>query len=171
MKIYRAKQWLTYNLLMSYWQFEKHRQSLISAPLILHRTADSDILIAIAPVFGQALPNPLGAFCHDVEMQVAPSLYHQPCLFAPFVGILDKEIRCEASPHQRAGRHFPVSATVSADGEVERSSLRHDIGVLLKLRITPEHITMLTALALLVASVPQVPHLAHRLLYFAFTIS
>lgn len=57
------------------------------------------------------------------------------------------------------------------DGEVERGGLRHDMGVLLKLRIAPEHITMLTALALLVASVPQVPHLAHRLLYFTFTIS
>ena len=92
MKIYRAKQWLTYNLLMSYWQFEEHRQSLISAPLILHRAADSDILIAIAPVFGQTLPNSLWTFRYDVEIQVAPSLYHQPCLFSPFIGILDEEI-------------------------------------------------------------------------------
>ena len=50
------------------------------------------------------------------------------------------------------------------DGEVERGRLRHDIGVLLKLRIAPEHIAVLAAFALLMASVPQVPHLTHNII-------
>ncbi len=45
--------------------------------------------------------------------------------------------------------------------------LMHDVGVLLKLRIAPIHIAMLTALALLMASMPQVPQLAHNIYYFA----
>ena len=92
MKIYRAKQRLTYNFFVTNGQLTEYWQSLICASLILHRAADGDILIAIAPIFGQALPNPLGAFRYDVEIQVAPSLYHQPCLSTPFIGILDKEI-------------------------------------------------------------------------------
>lgn len=94
-------------------------------------------------------------------MQVTPSLDHQPCVFAPCVGFLDEEIRSEACPHERAGWDLPVPLSVSTYGEIETGGLRHDIGVFLKLRIAPIHLTVQTALALLMVSVPQIPHFTH----------
>ena len=154
MEIYRAKQRLTYNLLVSYGQFLEDWQTLICASLVLHRAADGHVLVAHSPVLWQTLSNTLWSLRNHVEMEVAPSFDHQPCIFSPFICFLDEEIRGEARPHERTRRNLPVALSVSAYGKIERGGLRHDIGVLLKLRITPEHIAMLTALALLMASMP-----------------
>jgi len=63
--------------------------------------------------------------------------------------------------HERAGWDLPVPLSVSTYGEIEAGSLRHDIGVFLKLRITSIHIAVQTALALLMAAMPQIPHFTH----------
>ena len=94
-------------------------------------------------------------------MKVAPSMDHQPCVFAPSVSVFNKEVRSEACPHERTGWDLPVPLSVSTYGEIETGCLRHDIGVFLKLRIAPIHIAVLTALAFLMATMPQIPHLTH----------
>ena len=154
MEIYRAKQRLTYNLLVSYGQFLEDWQTLICASLVLHRAADGHILIAVTPILWQTLCDTLWSLRNHVEMEVTPSLYHQPCIFPPFVRFLDEEIRGEARPHERTRRNLPVTLSVSSYGKIERRGLRHVIGVFLELRIAPEHIAVLTALTLLMASVP-----------------
>ena len=154
MEIYRAKQRLTYNLLVSYRQFLEDWQTLICASLVLHRAADGHILIAVTPILWQTLCNTLWSLRNHVEMEVTPSLYHQPCIFPPFVRFLNEEIRGEARPHERTRWNLPVTLSVSADGKIERGGLRYDIGVLLKLRIATEHVAMQAALALPVAAVP-----------------
>ena len=142
-------------------QLTVDRQPLVHSPLVFHRTADGDVFIAVTPIFWQALENPLRSLRNHEEVQVAASVNHQPGFFAPLVSFLDEEVRREASPHQCTRRYFPVPAAVTTDGKIEAGGLGHDVGVLLKLRIAPKHIAVLAALALLVASVPQVPHLIH----------
>ena len=73
--------------LMTDRQFTKDEQSLVCTFLILYRAADGHVVVPPSPILWQTLKNPLWTFRYDVEIQVAPSLYHQPCLFAPFVGI------------------------------------------------------------------------------------
>jgi len=119
-----------------------------------HRTADGDVFIPIAPVIWQTLGDTLWSFGNHEEMQVTPSLNYQPCVFAPFISFLNEEIRSKARPHERAGWNLPIPLSVSTYGEIEAGSLRHDIGVFLKLRIAPIHIAVQTALALLMAAVP-----------------
>ena len=142
-------------------QISEDWQSLICAPLVLDRAADSHVLIAVAPVSWQTLDDTLRTLRDHIEMQVAPTPHHQPSLVAPLICLLDEEIRGEARPHERARRYLPVALAVAAYGQVEAGCLRHDISVLLKLRIAPEHIAMLAALALLMAAMPQIPHLTH----------
>lgn len=154
MEIYRAKQRFTDNGFVADGQFLKNRQALIRSSLVLHRAADGHIFVAHSPILWQTMSDTFWSLRNHIEVQVTPSFYHQPCLFAPFVRFLDEEIRGEASPHERTRRHLPVALSVSADGKIERGGLRHDIRVLLKLRIAPEHIAMQAALALLVASMP-----------------
>ena len=142
-------------------QFTVYRQPLVHSPLIFHRTADGDVFITVTPIFWQTLENPLRPFCDHEEVQVTAPVNHQPCIFSPLVSFLDEEVRREACPHQRTRRHFPVPAAVTTDGQIKAGGLGHDVGVFLELRIAPKHIAVLAALALLVAAVPQVPHLIH----------
>ena len=144
-------------------QVSEDGQSLICAPLVLYRAADGHVFIAVAPVLGQTLSDTLGPLRDHIEAEVAPPAHHQPSLFAPKVCLLDEEVRCEAGPHERTRRNLPVSLSVASYGQVEAGCLRHDIRVLLKLRIAPEHIAMQATLALLMAAMPQIPHLTHNI--------
>lgn len=92
MKIYRAKQRLTYNLLMPYGQLKEDGQTLICATLVLHGAADGHILIAFAPVLWQTLSDTLRSLRNHVEMEVTTSFDHQPRIFTPFISFLDEEI-------------------------------------------------------------------------------
>ena len=142
-------------------QVSEDGQSLICAPLVLYRAADGHVFIAVAPVSWQTLSDTLGPLRDHIEAEVAPTPHHQPSLFAPLICLLDEEVRCEAGPHERTRRNLPVSLSVASYGQVEAGCLRHDIRVLIKLRIAPEHIAMLATLALLMAAMPQIPHLTH----------
>ena len=164
MEVDGFQQRLTYNFLVPYGQFLEDWKTLICASLVLHRATDGHVLVAHSPILGQTLSDTLWSLRNHVEMEITPSFYHQPCIFSPFVCFLDEEIRGESRPHERTRRNLPVTLPVSSYGKIERRRLRHDIGVLLKLRIAPEHIAVLTALALLMASVPQIPHLTQFLL-------
>ena len=135
-------------------QFAEYRQSLIHSPLVLHCAGDSHVIVARTPILGQTLENPLWSFGNDVEMQVAPAVNHQPRFLAPLVSLFDEEVAGEARPHQRTRRYLPIPTAVTTDGKIERCRLRHDIGVLLKLRVAPKHVAVPTALALLMATVP-----------------
>ena len=73
-------------------EFTVKWQTLVYSPLVLHRTADGDVFIAIAPVIWQTLDDTLWSFGNHEEMKVTPSLDHQPCVFAPCVGFLDEEV-------------------------------------------------------------------------------
>ena len=73
-------------------QFTKDGQSLVCTTLILHRAADGDIFIAIAPILWQTTGYPLWPLGDDVEVQVTPTLNHQPSFFAPSITLIDKEV-------------------------------------------------------------------------------
>jgi hypothetical protein len=73
-------------------QFTVKWQTLVCSPLILDRTADSDVFIAIAPVSWQTLSDTLWSFGNHKEMKVTPSMDHQPCVFAPFISFLNEEV-------------------------------------------------------------------------------
>ena len=120
------EQWFTDDLLMADWELAEEWQPLIRTPLVFHRATDGDVFVAFAPVVGETLPYALRAFCDHKETQVAASSYHQPGFISPLVCILNEEVGGEAGPHQCAGRHFPVSFSVVADGEVKTGGLRHD---------------------------------------------
>jgi len=142
-------------------QVEEDGQALVSTPLVLDRAADGHVRISFAPVFGQGLQDAFRPLGDNVEKQVTPSTYHQPCIRAPLIGLLDKEVGGEARPHQCARRHLELSLSALAYGQVEGGRLADFVRVLVKFRIAPKHVAVLAALALLMASVPQIPHLAH----------
>lgn len=76
MEVYRTKQRLTYNLLMSYRQFKKYRQTLICTFLVLHRAANGDVFVTISPILWQTLSNTFWSLRNHEEMQVISSFYH-----------------------------------------------------------------------------------------------
>ena len=130
-------------------QLTEQWQTLIRATLVLLRAADGDVFVAVAPILRQILENPFWAFHDHEEMKVIASLYHYPSIFAPRIGIFDEEVQGEACPHVGSRRDLPVTLSVTSYGQIETGRLRHDIGFLFELRITPIHIAVLAALSLL----------------------
>ena len=74
-------------------------QPFVNSPLVLHRAADGDMLVAIAPVLRQTSENPFWPLCNHEKMQVTTPVNHQPGILAPLVGFLDEEVRRKACPH------------------------------------------------------------------------
>ena len=157
-KIDRLEQRLANYRFVTDWQRAEQRQSLVYTALILHCATDSYVLVAITPIVGQGLENPLRTLCYYEETEVATQLHHLPCLGAPLVGLFDKEIGGEARPHQRSGRNLPFALPRSSYGQIEQRRTAHLVGIFVELGIATVNVAMLAALALFVASVPQVPH-------------
>ena len=157
-KIDRLEQRLTNYRFVTDWQRVEQRQSLVYTALIFHCAADSYIFISIVPIVGQGLENPLRTLRHNEEAKVAAKPHHLPRLIAPFVCLFDKEIGCEARPHQRSGRNLPFALPRSSYGQIEQRRTAHLVGIFVELGIATINVAMLAALALFVASVPQVPH-------------
>lgn len=78
------------------WQCQKKRQSRISPVLVLNRATNGDIVLSLSPIIRKTVGKPFNPFCEKEERAVAALAHDFPDVIAPGIGLLNKEIRCEA---------------------------------------------------------------------------
>lgn len=121
------------------------------------------VVVAVAPVGRQASVEAVDAFGEEKESAVAAQTYDVPYLAAPWVGLFYEKVGGETQGKLRAGRIFPVFASVELQGHVERAGASHlacgcrgaEGGVL------AIDIAVSASGTYLVAAVPGVPHRGH----------
>ena len=132
---------------------------IISHLLVLHCTAHDYIVVAVAPVFGNALQESVYTLREEVEPEVVPPLYHLPAFRPPQVSVLEQEIRGEAGEYNLSAFNLPGFVTLSLDGEIEVAGLSaFAAGNLAAVHlILPIDIAVLATGAYLGATVPRIP--------------
>ena len=140
----------------------KNRQPSVGFLLIFTCTANMNIIVPTAPVFGDTFLKAVDALCYDKKCHIWALLYHLPALTAPFVGVLDKKIRGKAGVYYAAlRRHFVGAVLIALCGQVKGLILYYPAAVLVKLRVAPVYIAVKAARAEFFTAVPRIPSVIH----------
>ena len=141
----------------------ENREPEIGHLLVLHRAADEDIVVAVAPIRRKTLFQTVNPFGEKVEIEVLPLSYHIPTLLPPRVSLFQQEVGGKAGKYHFAARDFVGFVPLPLDGKIERGCLPaqaacHSAPVHL---ILPVDIAILAARTYLCASVPRIPILVN----------
>lgn len=142
---------------VAYWQRCEYGQPQIGLPLILDRTADRHILVALAPVGGEQIGQPRDTLGKEHELQVATQRHHLPALVAPRVGLFEQEVGGKAGIYHLSAADLEASRAVAARRQIERRSAPRHAAVGTPLGVLPIDVAVETPFADLAASVPRVP--------------
>ena len=162
--IYRPDKGGCHNALMLEWQLQKQRNSLVCTTLILARYVEEDIIPAIAPIFGQALPHTLGTLREKKKLHIATGFDYLPRLIAPHIGLIQEEVGRHAYTNQLATLNFQTAIAITLE-RIGKTPLRtkHFAAIHSSLAIEEIHIAVLATFANLLASVPRIPNIVHPL--------
>ncbi len=139
-------------------QRQQDRNPLIRTALVLGRTHDRDIRVAVSPVVRQRHPETADALCHYHKLQVGALPDHRPGVPAPLIRVADKKIRGHAGIDRlRLGQKPVCSLSVSLYGQVKLCRLFHFCRILPELGIPAVYIAVITARTDLDAAVPRIP--------------
>lgn len=134
-------------------------QPIVGHGLVLDGAAHQHIVVALAPVVGEALHEAVDALGEEIEPEVAPFTHHLPALAAPRVGILEQEVGGEAGEDHHAALELPRLVATAFQREIEVGGLAcqaacHRAAIHLILAID---VAILAARAHLGTTVPRVP--------------
>ena len=136
---------------------QENRKALVRPPLVLRRDAEHHILVALTPVCGKTLSEPLRPLGEKEEEYVRALPDDLPRLAPPLVGLLDEEVRRKAHVQGRAWFYAETAVTPALDGQVEVLRAEDARGVDASSGVEEVHIAVLAAFADLAAAVPGVP--------------
>ena len=145
--------------LMPYRKFLEYGKPTLGHSLVLHRAADDDILVPVAPVRRQTPFQTVNPFCKEIEHTVAPKAHHFPTFRPPRIRVLQQEIRSEAREDNLAGRNLESLVPLSFDRQIERRRLAREVACDLAPvhLVLPIDITEPAARTHLSAPVPRIP--------------
>ena len=134
-------------------------QAIVGHLLVLDRTANDDIVIAVTPVVGHALHETVDALGEEKEPQIASATHHLPTVGSPFIGVFQQKIRGEASENDLSALYLPRLVALPLNGEIEITRLAAlTAGNLAAIhRILPIDIAVLAPRTDLGATVPRIP--------------
>ena len=137
----------------------KDGQPIVGHLLVLHRAADDDVVVAVAPILRDALQEAVDTFGEEVEMEVAPDTHHLPALGPPRVCVLQEEVGGKAGKDDFSWFDLPGPVPPALDWEVEIAGLAAlATGYLAAVHlILPIDIAVLAPGADLCATVPRIP--------------
>lgn len=155
-----------HNALVFERQFQQERNTLVGSLLILARHIEKYILPAIAPIRRQGFPYTFGTFGQKKKFHIAPGFDNTPCLLAPRIRVLQKEIRRHAHPYQFAATNL-VSSVPAFLQRIGKSALRAENTASVHAAFTVEkiHVTMPATFAYFRTAVPGIPYIVHIRLF------
>jgi len=140
-------------------KLRKDGQPEIRPVLIFTGAAYNDIVIAGAPVGGNALRKALDALCEEIKHTIRAGFYHFPAFPAPFIRILQEKIGGEAGHDNGSGLYLEASVPLLFNREVEiqrfTALLRRNQAAVGS--ILPVYIAISAALGVLGAAMPGIP--------------
>ena len=107
-KVNIGEHWRHHNALVFDGCRQKYRQPVIGHFLVLDGAAHKHIVVAVAPVVGDALRKAVDAFGEEIEPEVTSLSHHLPAFGAPRVGVFQQKIGGEAGENQFPAFNFPT---------------------------------------------------------------
>ena len=102
-----------------YGKRSENRKPKVRSVLIFDRAADKNVVIAVAPIIGKPLREPVDTLREEVEQAVRAFFYHLPAIRAPIVRVAKQEIRSKAGENNLPRRDFIASVAFSLYGEIK----------------------------------------------------
>ena len=156
MKVDRPQQGFADDLLSFDRQGQKDRHSQVTLALVFHRTADLDVIPALAPVRRNTVHEAADPLGDDGKVDVKALPDELPDLIAPGIGLLQEEVGGHAAEQMAAGGNLVGTAAAGSDRQIKGSRSVDLGGILADGLITAVDIAVHTAFGIFTASMPGV---------------